>query len=41
MVTLHHDIWFGENLSSAGLEPDGSLDLAAITVVLDQFNDDE
>lgn len=41
LVTNHHDLWFGENLSSAGLEPDGSLDLAAITVVLDQFNDDE
>ena len=41
LVTLRHDLWFGENLSSAGLEPDGSLDLAAMTVVLDQFSDDE
>ncbi len=41
LVTLHHDLWFGENLSSAGLEPDGSLDLAAMTVVLDQFSNDE
>ena len=41
LVTLRHDLWFGENLSSAGLEPDGSLDLAAMTVVLDQFSGDE
>lgn len=41
LVSLHHDLWFGENLNSAGLEPDGSLDLAAMTVVIDQFLDEE
>lgn len=40
LVTLHHDVWFGKNLSSAGLEPDGSLDLTAFSVVLDQFVDE-
>ncbi len=41
LVTLQHQLWFGETLSRAGLEPDGSLDLSAMGFVLDEFAADE
>lgn len=39
LVTAQHHLRFNETLSSAGLEPDGSLDLAAIVPALDQFEE--
>ena len=40
LVTLHHDFWFNERLDRVGLEPDGSLDFAEISIAFDQFNDE-
>ena len=40
LVTLQHRVFFGDTLSGAALEPDGSLNLSAIEFVVDQFEDE-
>ena len=40
LVTLQHRVFFGDTLSAAALEPDGSLNLSAMEFVVDQFEDE-